>query len=130
MAKWRQRQNIKEIAPHQIQAKVVQRQNSIVQKLILKVACYIRVMFFFLNFPEISKQFDLCLRSPMFEWIRLVIYCRNLDLIHIRHHDSETYTNKLLSKIRRKFEPSIPTQIWQYRWPTLISAIFCMNIYP
>ena len=62
--------------------------------------------------------------------IRLVIYCRNLDLIHIWHHDSETYTNKLLSKIRRKFEPSIPTQIWQYRWPTLISAIFCMNIYP
>ena len=47
MAKWRQWQNIKEIAPHQIQAKVVQRQNSIVQKLILKVACYIRVMFFF-----------------------------------------------------------------------------------
>ena len=31
-------QNIKEIAPHQIQAKVVQKQNSIVQKLILKVA--------------------------------------------------------------------------------------------
>lgn len=33
-------QNIKEIAPHQIQAKVVQKQNSIVQKLILKVAGY------------------------------------------------------------------------------------------
>ena len=32
--------NIKEIAPHQIQVKVVQKQNSIVQKLILKVAGY------------------------------------------------------------------------------------------
>ena len=53
----------------------------------------------------------------------MVIYCRNSDSIHIRQHDSESYTNKLLSKIRRKFDTSIPTQIRQYRWPTLLLLI-------
>ena len=53
----------------------------------------------------------------------MVIYCRNSDSIHIRQHDSESYTNKLPSKIRRKYDTSIPTQIRQYRWPTLMCYI-------
>ena len=48
---------------------------------------------------------------------------RNSDSIHIRSRNSDTLLVSLLSKIRRKFDTSIPMQIRQYRWPTLLSNI-------
>ena len=60
--------------------------------------------------------------------LRLVIYCRNSDSIHIRSQNSDTLLVTLLSKIRRKFDTSIPTQIQQYRWTTLMYSSYFLSI--
>ena len=64
----------------------------------------------------------------LFLIIRLVIYCRNLDSIHIRHHNSETLPITLLSKIRQANSTPQFRCKFESRWLTFISGVVQVKI--